>query len=274
LIQVEVTNEDDEWQTFIKTLGLSDKAGMALLKAAGLVSIRVVKGKAVLRIEHEQWQKFLKGEAELSEYCDNNQSSVLRKDHSFINLGNATISDKSLYYTPSQQYRPQPPKPSFQLNLAQRQLKAQLRSLSFLYNNSYTTAQDREFLFAVSDRDTPNYFDDDSSDSEEEEKLDDGRESDATEDGPREDSGFDFGYSHTPISPDKFPLLYKIASDKESIDSGRINALIWELLALPMGKDQGVQFDFANESKGCHVDVPSHATEKAFLSTAGCTKSK
>jgi hypothetical protein len=55
LIQAKVTNEDDEGQTFIKTLGVSDKAGMALLKAAGLVSIRVVKGQAVLIIEHEQW---------------------------------------------------------------------------------------------------------------------------------------------------------------------------------------------------------------------------
>jgi hypothetical protein len=165
-IQAKVKNEDDEGQTFIKTLGISDKAGMVLLKAAGLVSIRVVKGKAVLRIEHEQWRQFLKGEAELSEYCDYNQSSVLRKDHSFINLGNATISNKSLYYTPSQQYRLQPPKPSFRLNLAQRQLKAQLRSLSFLYNNSYTTTQDRELSFAASGRDTPNYFDDDSSNSE------------------------------------------------------------------------------------------------------------
>jgi hypothetical protein len=56
---VKVTNEDDELQTFVKTLGLSDKAGMELLKASGLVSIRVVKGKAVLRIEHEQWRQFL-----------------------------------------------------------------------------------------------------------------------------------------------------------------------------------------------------------------------
>jgi hypothetical protein len=69
-IQAKVTNEDDEGQTFSKTLGISDKAGMALLKAAGLVSIRVVKGKAVLRIEHEQWRQFLKGEAELRECCD------------------------------------------------------------------------------------------------------------------------------------------------------------------------------------------------------------
>jgi hypothetical protein len=98
----------------------------------------------------------------------------------------------------------------------------------------------------VSGRETPNFVDDDSSDSEEEEKSDDDRESDATEDGPHEYSGFHLGYSHTPISPDKFPLLYKISGDKESIDSGRINALIWELLALPMGKDRGVQFYFAN----------------------------
>jgi hypothetical protein len=41
-----------------------------------------------------------------------------------------------------------------------------------------------------------------------------------------------------------------------------------------MGKDRGVQFDFANESKGCLVNVPSHATEKAFLSTADRNKSK
>jgi hypothetical protein len=128
--------------------------------------------------------------------------------------------------------------------------------------------------FAASGRDTPNYFDDDSSNSEEEEKSDDDRESNATEDGPHEDSGFNFSYSHTTISPDKFPLLYNFFGDKESIDSGRINALIWELLALPMGKDRGVQFDFANESKGCLVNVPSHATEKSFLSTAGRTKSK
>jgi hypothetical protein len=128
--------------------------------------------------------------------------------------------------------------------------------------------------FVASSRETPNYFDDDSSDIEEEEKSDDDRESDATEDGPREDSGFDFGYSHTPISHDKFPLLYTLSGDKESIDSGRINALIWELLALPMGKYRGVQFYFANESKGCHVNDPSYATEKAFLSTAGRTKSK
>jgi hypothetical protein len=50
--------------------------------------------------------------------------------------------------------------------------------------------------------------------------------------------------------------------------------LIWELLALPVGKDPGVKFDFANERKGCLVNVPSHATEKAILSTAGRTKSK
>jgi hypothetical protein len=141
-------------------------------------------------------------------YCDYNQSSVLRKDHSFINLGNTTISDESLYYTPSQQYRLQPPKPSFQLNLAQLQLKVQLRSLSFLYKNSYTTTQDRELSFAASGRDIPNYFNDDSSDIKEEEKSDDDRESNATDDGPHKDSGFDFGYSHTPISPDKFSLLY------------------------------------------------------------------
>jgi hypothetical protein len=64
-----------------------------------------------------------------------------------------------------------------------------------------------------------------------------------------------------------------MAGDKESIDSGRINALIWELLPLPMGKDRVVQFDFANESKGCLVNFSSHATEKAFLSTSGHTKS-
>jgi hypothetical protein len=28
-IQAKVKNADDEWQTFIKTLGISDKAGMA-----------------------------------------------------------------------------------------------------------------------------------------------------------------------------------------------------------------------------------------------------
>jgi hypothetical protein len=151
----------------------------------------------------------LKEDAELSEHCDYNQSSVLRKDHSFINLGNDTISDNSLYYTPAQQYRLQPPKPSFRLNLVQRQLKSQLRSPSFLYNNSYTTTQDRELSFVASGRDTPNYFDDDSIESEEEEKSDDDRDhrSGATEDGPPEDSRFDFGYSHTPLSPDKFPLL-------------------------------------------------------------------
>jgi hypothetical protein len=76
----------------IKTLRLSDKAGMALLKATGLVPIRVVKVKSVLRIEHEQWRQFLKGESGLSEYCDYNQSSELRKDHSFIILVNATFS--------------------------------------------------------------------------------------------------------------------------------------------------------------------------------------
>jgi hypothetical protein len=44
---------DDLPTTFVNTLGLSNKTGMALLKAAGLVSIRVVTGKPVLRVEHD-----------------------------------------------------------------------------------------------------------------------------------------------------------------------------------------------------------------------------
>jgi hypothetical protein len=45
---------DDRTATFIKTIGISNKAGMALLKAAGLISFRLYKGKAVLRVEYDQ----------------------------------------------------------------------------------------------------------------------------------------------------------------------------------------------------------------------------
>jgi hypothetical protein len=51
---------------FIKTAGLSNKAGIAILKAAGLVPIRMMKWEAMLRIEHDQWCDFIHQE-ELSQ---------------------------------------------------------------------------------------------------------------------------------------------------------------------------------------------------------------
>jgi hypothetical protein len=54
-----VVATDDATATFINTLGLSNKAGVASLKAAGLITIRVYKGKAVLRMEHYQWRVFV-----------------------------------------------------------------------------------------------------------------------------------------------------------------------------------------------------------------------
>jgi hypothetical protein len=49
---------DDRTATFRNTIGLSTKAGVALLKAARLIYFRLYKGNVVLRVEHDQWRVF------------------------------------------------------------------------------------------------------------------------------------------------------------------------------------------------------------------------
>jgi hypothetical protein len=271
-----VVATDDATATFIKTLGLSNKAGVAFLKAAGLITIRLYKGKAVLRMEHDQWRVFVTEEG-MSQYCDYNQAYVNMREHSFINLGNKSVGT---YFAPAKQYRVKPTQPSFRLSVPQRQLKAKLRCLAVFFNTSDHTEYDRDLSFAASDRACPNYYNSDSSSEEEdeedsdEEDIDDGDGDAARAAGAADEEPFDFGYTYTPINLKDHPVLSKLTGGKDTVDSGTVNALIWELLSLPQTNNRATAFEFANETKGCMVNVPSHGSERAFVALAGRAGSK
>jgi hypothetical protein len=150
---------DDGKATFIKTIGLRNKAGVAFLKAAGLIYFRLYKGKAVLRVEDDRWHVFSRQD-DMAQYCDYNQSCVNKKEYPFINLGNISLGP-CLY--PAKQYRVKPTHPSLRLSVPQRQLKSKLRSLAVSFNIYDHIEYDRDLSFAASDIVAPNFYNSDSS---------------------------------------------------------------------------------------------------------------
>jgi hypothetical protein len=69
---------------------------------------------------------------------------------------------------------------------------------------------------------------------------------------------FDFGFTNIPLNLINYPLLSKSVGEKDEITSSTANELIWELLALPTITNRKVDFDFANNTQGCIVNVPTH----------------
>jgi hypothetical protein len=248
---------DDGTAPFIKTIGLSNKAGVALLKAAGLVSFRLYKGKAVLRVKHDQWRVFARQD-DMAQYCDYNQSYVNKKEHAFINLGNISLGP---CFSPAKQYMVKQTQPSFRLSVPQRQLKAKLRALAVSFITSDHTEYDRDLSFAACDRVSPNFYNSDSSEEEDEDSVngdsgdDDtarchGNSAAAAVAASADEQPFDFGYTHSSINIKDHPILSKLTGGKDTVDSGTVNALIWELLSLPQTNNRATDFEFANETKG------------------------
>jgi hypothetical protein len=163
-----VVMTDNGTVTFIKTIGISNNSGVALLKAAGLISFRLYKGKAVLRVDHEQWRVFARQD-DMPHYCDYNKSYVNKKEHSFINLGNISLGP---CFSPTKQYRVKPTYPSFRISVPQRQLKAKIHSLAVSFNKSDQTEYGRYLSFAASYRVAPNFYNSDSSEEEDEDSVD------------------------------------------------------------------------------------------------------
>jgi hypothetical protein len=54
------TKANDDNQILFEVLGLTNKAGVSLCKASGIMTIRSVKGHAVMHVEHEQWHTFIR----------------------------------------------------------------------------------------------------------------------------------------------------------------------------------------------------------------------
>jgi hypothetical protein len=90
---------NDDNQTLFQALGLTNKAGISLCKAAGLMTIRIVKGHAVVRVEHEQWRNFIR-DSGLSGETDYNPTQLNKKGLVFINLGNKNIQpERAVFHT-------------------------------------------------------------------------------------------------------------------------------------------------------------------------------
>jgi hypothetical protein len=194
-----------------------------LLKAAGLISVRLYKGKAVLCVEHEQWRAFIRQD-DMSQHCDYNQSYANKKEHSFINLGNVSTEP---YFSPAKQYRVKPMLPSFRLSVPHMQLKAQLLSLAVAFNTSDHIEYDIDLSFSATDRTAPNFYNGDSIEEEEEDSVnDDLGDADAAQrgtTGTADDQVFHFGYTHSPINLTDHPVLSKLAGGKDTATSGTVN---------------------------------------------------
>jgi hypothetical protein len=179
-------------------------------------------------------------------------------------------------FSPAKQYRVKQTQPSCRLSVPQRQLKAKLCSLAVSFNTSDHTEYDRDLSFAASDRVAPNFYNSDSSEEEDEDSVDgdsgDGNAAAAAAAAAAADEQpFDCGYTPSPSNLKDHPLLSKLTGAKDTVESGTVNALIWELLSLPQTNNRATNFEFANETKGCMVNVPSHGSERAFVALAGRT---
>jgi hypothetical protein len=214
-----IVKTNDPNGTFFQVLGLSNKGGIALCKAAGLVSIRILKGTPVMRVEHEQWRNLLR-DSDLCDSTDYNPTQLNKKDLVFINLGKKNIAARGLYNTPHQQYKKSPPKLHYRLHVQQRQLRLALESLARHYNTPDVLPQHRELAYTVLSRNIQSAFDD-SSDSEDEsegERDEDNEQKSSSDqnteggEAPKEEEKFDFGFTNTPINQSTHPLLSKIVA--------------------------------------------------------------
>jgi hypothetical protein len=149
---------DDPNGMFFQVLGLSNNGSIALCKAVGLVSIQILKGNLVMRIEHEQWRNLIPY-SDLCESTDYNPTQLNNKNLDFINLGNNNIAARGLYYTPQQQYyKKSPPMPHYRLHMQHRQLRLAVESLDRHYNTPDVLPQHRELVYTVQSRNLPSAF--------------------------------------------------------------------------------------------------------------------
>jgi hypothetical protein len=102
------TEANDDNQTLHQVLGLTNKAEISLCNAVGRMTIMIMNGYAVMRIELEQWCNFIRGSG-LSGATNYNPTQLNKRDLVSINLGNNNIQPKELYFTPHQQYKKSPP---------------------------------------------------------------------------------------------------------------------------------------------------------------------
>jgi hypothetical protein len=157
---------------------------------------------------------------------------VNKKEHSSVNLGNISLGP---CFSPAKQYRLKQTQPSFRLGVPQRQLRAKLRSLAVSFNTSDHTEYDRDLSFSASDRIAPNFYNSDSSEEEDEDRVDgDTGDGDAARRhgnaaragaGAADEQPFDGGYTHSPINLKDHILLSKLTGGKDTFDSGTFNAL-------------------------------------------------
>jgi hypothetical protein len=70
------TKVNDDNQTLLQVLGLTNKAEISLCKAAGLLTIRIVKGHAVMHIDHTPWCNFIR-DTGLSGATDYNPTQLI-----------------------------------------------------------------------------------------------------------------------------------------------------------------------------------------------------
>jgi hypothetical protein len=223
-----------------------------------------------MRVEHEQWRNFIR-DSGLSGETDCNPAQLNKRDLVFINLGNKNIQPKELYFTPQQQYKKAPPKPEFLLYIQQRQLRLTLDRLSKSFNHLDVLPHHRDLAFVVLNRNTPTAFEEEEEergeeeDSEDDDRNENRKASDGqSKEGVDKDKSFDFGFTSTPINLSQHPLLSKLVGEKDEIESGTVNALIWELFSLPSVKDRKHEFKFSNNTQGCLINVSTHTRKMDY----------
>jgi hypothetical protein len=149
------------------------------------------------------------------------------------------------------------------------------------FNHLDVLPHHRDLTFAVLNRNAPTAFEEEEKEREEEDSEDDDRSKDddrnknrkasdgQSKEGVDEEKSFDFVFNSTTINLSQHPLLSKLVGEKDTIESGTVNALIWELFSLPCVKDRKLEFKFSNNTQGCLINVPTHTSEKGLLATAG-----
>jgi hypothetical protein len=173
-----------------------------------------------------------------------------------------------------QQYKKAPPKPEFKLYVQQYKLRPTLDILAKSFTHPDVLPHHRDLVFAVVNRNTPNAFEEEEEEIEDEDREDDDHnENKSTSDGHSkevsdEEKSFGFGFTSTPINHSKHPLLSKLVGEKDEIESGTVNALIWELISLPNVNERKLTFKCANNTQGCLINVPTRTSEKGILATA------